>query len=225
MLTIKIIDTNDNTPTFDSNQLIGFIKENQPIGTPVSFKEPMIITDLDADDQHFFSLPNNSLFTINVTNGNIYSNAVLDREVMPMHNLKVKVEDSGGLSSLANFTVMIQDINDHAPEFEAHLGTLYVKEDTEIGTVIFNVKAMDDDIENNGKVRYSMTGGAGIFEINPSTGRCRRSLYPMIALFLIEAVDKYSVIDIASVTDLKQNDNKENNSKSKKMFFRSLPKI
>ena len=218
MLTIKIIDTNDNSPTFDSKQLIGLIKENQPIGTPVSFKEPIMITDLDLDDQHLFSLPNNSLFTINVTNGNIYSNTVLDREAMPVYNLKVKVEDSGGLTSLANFTVIIQDVNDHAPEFDSHIRTLYVKEDTGIGTFIFNVKATDDDIENNGEVIYSMTGGAGIFEINPNTGRCRGSSYSRRALFLKERPEKCPGIDVSSVPDLKQNGNKEKIQSLKNVF-------
>ena len=202
MLTIKIIDTNDNSPIFDSSPLIGYIQENQPIGTPLSFKEPIIITDLDLDDEHFFSLPNNSNFTINLTNGNIYSNAVFDREAAPVYNLNVKVEDSGGLSSLANFTVIIQDVNDHAPEFHAHIRVLYVKEDRQIGTFIFNVKAIDDDIENNGEVIYSLTGGAGTFEINPNTGRCRWALYPMIDLFLIEGAEKHSGIDVGLVTDL-----------------------
>ena len=202
MLTMKIIDTNDNSPIFDSSPLIGYIQENQPIGTPVSFKEPIIITDLDLDDEHIFSLPNKSNFTINLTNGNIYSNAVFDREATPVYNLNVKVEDSGGLSSLANFTVIIQDVNDHAPEFHAHILVLYVKEDTQIGTFIFNVQAIDDDIENNGEVIYSLTGGAGTFEINPNTGRCRCVLYPMIDLFLIEGAEKHSGIDVGSVTDL-----------------------
>ena len=202
MLTMKIIDTNDNSPIFDSSPLIGYIQENQPIGTPVSFKEPIIITDLDLDDEHFFSLPNNSNFTINLTNGNIYSNAVFDREATPVYNLNVKVEDSGGLSSLANFTIIIQDVNDHAPEFHAHIRVLYVKEDRQIGTFIFNVKAIDDDIENNGEVIYSLTGAAGTFEINPNTGRCRWALYPMIDLFLIEGAEKHSGIDVGSVTDL-----------------------
>ena len=168
----------------------------------MSFKEPIIITDLDLDDEHFFSLPNNSNFTINLTNGNIYSNAVFDREATPVYNLNVKVEDSGGLSSLANFTIIIQDVNDHAPEFHAHIHVLYVKEDRQIGTFIFNVKAIDDDIENNGEVIYSLTGGAGTFEINPNTGRCRWALYPMIDLFLIEGAEKHSGIDVGSVTDL-----------------------
>ena len=202
MLTMKIIDTNDNSPIFDSSPLIGYIQENQPIGTPVSFKEPIIITDLDLDDEHFFSLPNNSNFTINLTNGNIYSNAVFDREATPVYNLNVKVEDSGGLSSLANFTIIIQDVNDHAPEFHAHIRVLYVKEDRQIGTFIFNVKAIDDDIENNGEVIYSLTGAAGTFEINPNTGRCRWALYPMIDLFLIEGAEKHSGIDVGLVTDL-----------------------
>ena len=202
MLTIKIIDTNDNSPIFDSSPLIGYIQENQPIGTPLSFKEPIIITDLDLDDEHFFSLPNNSNFTINLTNGNTYSNAVFDREATPVYNLNVKVEDSGGLSSLANFTIIIQDVNDHAPEFHAHIRVLYVKEDRQIGTFIFNVKAIDDDIENNGEVIYSLTGGAGTFEINPNTGRCRWALYPMIDLFLIEGAEKHSGIDVGLVTDL-----------------------
>ena len=202
MLTIKIIDTNDNSPIFDSSPLIGYIQENQPIGTPLSFKEPIIITDLDLDDEHFFSLPNNSNFTINLTNGNIYSNAVFDREATPVYNLNVKVEDSGGLSSLANFTVIIQDVNDHAPEFHAHIRILYVKEDRQIGTFIFNVKVIDDDIENNGEVIYSLTGGAGTFEINPNTGKCRWALYSMIDLFLIEGAEKHSGIDVGSVTDL-----------------------
>ena len=168
----------------------------------MSFKEPIIITDLDLDDEHFFSLPNNSNFTINLTNGNIYSNAVFDREATPVYNLNVKVEDSGGLSSLANFTIIIQDVNDHAPEFHAHIRVLYVKEDRQIGTFIFNVKAIDDDIENNGEVIYSLTGGAGTFEINPNTGRCRWALYPMIDLFLIEGAEKHSGIDVGLVTDL-----------------------
>ena len=97
--------------------------------------------------------------------------------------------DKKGESSIANVTVKVLDINDHAPKFENcdKQTTVSISESTDIDFPIFQVKARDEDIGENGRItfHYSSTVTArakNIFSLSETDGWIRKRLN--IFLFL-----------------------------------------
>lgn len=59
-------------------------------------------------------------FSVNETTGEVYNTDTLDREITPSYILTVVAHDghpSLPLSSSATVVVMVEDVNDHAPQF------------------------------------------------------------------------------------------------------------
>lgn len=52
--------------------------------------------------------------------------------------------------------LLIQDINDNAPIFEEPFYAVTIAENTQAGTLLTTVSAMDIDIDRNGQVVYSI---------------------------------------------------------------------
>lgn len=72
----------------------------------------------------------------------------LDRETTPSYSLRVKAEDQGTprLSSIAEYTVTIEDSNDNSPQFSAdQVTTVHVREDQAPGEVLLSLQATDAD--------------------------------------------------------------------------------
>ncbi|XP_028982383.1 cadherin-related tumor suppressor [Diachasma alloeum] len=114
---IELLDINDNGPTFDPPEIVGYVKENEPAGTSV-----MTLTANDPDLP-----PNGAPFTYKLIGGRqadavtldkhsgvLRTTRSLDREVMPQLDLLIEVEDSGipKMRSEHTVTVMILDEND-----------------------------------------------------------------------------------------------------------------
>ncbi|KAM7535513.1 hypothetical protein Aperf_G00000097430 [Anoplocephala perfoliata] len=95
----------------------------------------------------------------------------LDRETVAEHHFNLVVTDgidSGGPTSPYNkqttllphsaslsITVLVGDVNDHAPEVEPTV-ELKLKEDTPVGTRVTQIIAHDKDIGDNAKIRYEI---------------------------------------------------------------------
>lgn len=110
-------DINDNGPSFDAADKVGFVSENEPIGTSV-----MTLTASDPD------LPPNgspfkyfliggrhkSFVTLDKMTGQVKTTRTIDRETTPQLDLLVEVEDNGEPSqrSQHEITIHILDQND-----------------------------------------------------------------------------------------------------------------
>lgn len=67
--------------------------------------------------------------------------------------------------------IIVQDVNDNSPDFERQSYKTTVKENLAAGTIILQPKAVDRDIGNNAKIRYSLLGEKSErFVIDPATG-------------------------------------------------------
>ena len=79
---------------------------------------------------------------------------------------------SDGLDATAMVKINIQDVNDNAPVFKQMTYSLNLARDTEPGTVIVNVEALDKDSGRFGRILYSITSGneAALFSVDQTTG-------------------------------------------------------
>ncbi|CAI2725538.1 unnamed protein product [Schistosoma spindalis] len=113
--------------------------------------------------------------------GQIYlGRSKLDRELYPLYELTVRVEDQGTpkLSSTTIVLIHILDVNDNTPQFifpSIGNNTVYVPKETKPGTYIAKLYAIDIDSAENGRITYGIkpnehTDIQSLFELDPITG-------------------------------------------------------
>ena len=118
-------DVNDNAPVFDQGYYRASILESAPIGTSI-----LRVSAVDPDSQETavtFALARGGHEQLDVdkTTGVIYVKDTLDYEVTNKLDVVVVASDNGDpeLTSEANFTVNVIDVNDNSPVFVT--GKLY----------------------------------------------------------------------------------------------------
>ncbi|XP_030367157.1 cadherin-13 [Strigops habroptila] len=189
-LDIFVIDQNDNRPMFKEGPYVGHVMEGSPKGTTV-----MRMVAFDADDpstdnallrytilEQTPNKPSPNMFYIDPEKGNIItvvSPILLDRETMetPKYELVIVAKDMGvidaGLTGTVTATILIDDRNDHPPEFTKKEFQATVKEG--VTGVIVNLTVGDQDDPATGAWRavYTIINGnpGQSFEIhtNPQT--------------------------------------------------------
>uniref|UniRef100_A0A8C3XVH1 Cadherin related family member 3 n=1 Tax=Chelydra serpentina TaxID=8475 RepID=A0A8C3XVH1_CHESE len=178
---VNIINTNDETPYFTTNERVYRIPEENSPGTVVAN-----ITAKDPDDEGIISRlvysisPPNMHFSINPFTGVIYVAMRIDRDAAPLRlhpniSLVIRVEDnpSGGQTNEIEITVIIEDLNDNPPECSLYNFRLEVSETATTGTLLLDLRdhCQDIDVEppNN---EFNFTGLSGLgsnkFTLNPS---------------------------------------------------------
>ena len=175
VLTIYLVDVNDNAPQFNQSLFLGQVSENEPVGIPVM---PISAYDLDSGSNGAltYSIPRGAVkskFAIDKNTGVISTNSTLDREEKDMYFLTVYATDRAFPFRVATCTVKITvlDKNDHAPTFNPARLNLTVWENR--APFVFHVlTAQDPDIGQNGRLRYSVRSGNedGKFAIGEFSG-------------------------------------------------------
>ncbi|XP_048389796.2 protocadherin-23 isoform X7 [Stegostoma tigrinum] len=162
ILTVVVVDINDEAPKFQESVYDVGIPENLNVGTYV-VKVEAFDGDSDLNSVLIYEiLPGSGYdaFKINPKTGIVTTTQVLDREMQEYDVIKVLVRDSGTpcLSDTTTIMVTVLDENDHQPEFMPHLHELHILENMDPG-VIYALMALDRDAGNNGLVRYEIIGG------------------------------------------------------------------
>ncbi|XP_016363179.1 protocadherin Fat 4-like [Sinocyclocheilus anshuiensis] len=158
-VTIYLLDVNDNSPLITTPSTVSF-PENAPLHSVVTVIQA---TDADAGSNgevvFNFESAEEQPFSINSLTGVVYLKKPLDRETKDVLTVTVNVKDKGvpPLFSSMNLTVLIEDENDHNPEFTQSSYSLSVYEDVPRGTSLLRVNASDQDIGSNGQVRFSVS--------------------------------------------------------------------
>ncbi|XP_041929678.1 protocadherin alpha-8-like isoform X27 [Alosa sapidissima] len=157
---VEITDINDNVPEISVTSLVNTVKEDAPIDTVVG---TITVTDGDAGKNGEINLKiiGSVPFKIQNSYKNYYAllvNGPLDRENVSHYNITITATDEGTppLSSSSVITVHISDVNDNAPRFPETVIKVYVKENSQIGAVIYTVSAFDPDVDDNAKLSYSL---------------------------------------------------------------------
>ena len=212
---LQIINENDNTPMFTGEPYEATVMENSTMNAIIPI---IILTALDADlGEHgrieYQILRGNSLkyFTLNSTSGAITANNNLDRETTSSVTLVVEARDRGTpqtRSVRTNVTITILDINDNPPIFMPIVNelnensplfnnlssTVLANENTQLGGIIAEFRATDEDIGENADISFSLSPTDTPFSLS-STGTLT-----VTGVIDYEVTQFYTVIITASNT-------------------------
>ncbi|ODM94994.1 Protein dachsous [Orchesella cincta] len=188
---VHLVDSRNNDKKQAADTLKGF--GDQPVNYEVTVPELLAIDSkivqvvaLDEDTGNnariSYSLAsssssddNESMFYMLPHSGALFLKGALDREVKDHYMVRVIATDHGSpaLSSTAVISITVTDENDHAPLFEQKLFKFSLEENNKPGTVVGEVRAVDEDIGDNGAVFYSLQPPHGDFQIDARTGIIR----------------------------------------------------
>ncbi|XP_055376378.1 cadherin-related tumor suppressor [Condylostylus longicornis] len=176
-LTIVITDINDNPPTFLDSPYLAKVMENI---IPPNDGYVIKVKAFDADTppfnnqvRYFLKEGDADLFRINSSTGEIYLQRSLDREMQSEYILTIVAMDTGSppLTGTGIVKIIVQDMNDHSPEFERQSYYVTVRENSPINLKILQPLAIDKDSGLNAKLKYYLKGDkVDRFKINSNTG-------------------------------------------------------
>ncbi|KAM6162185.1 cadherin EGF LAG seven-pass G-type receptor 1 [Erethizon dorsatum] len=178
LVSVQVLDVNDNAPIFVSSPFQATVLENVPLGHSV-----LHIQAVDADAGENARLryrlvdtgsaavgggsagpedPDSTLdfpFQIHNNSGWITVCAELDREEVEHYSFGVEAVDHGSppMSSSASVSITVLDVNDNDPVFTQPLYELRLNEDAAVGSSVLTLRARDRDA--NSVITYQLTGG------------------------------------------------------------------
>ncbi|NXW99477.1 PCD23 protein, partial [Larus smithsonianus] len=174
VLTIVVLDVNDEAPIFLKQLYETAIRENQD---PGEFVLKVEAVDRDAGLNSLLRyeiLPGTGYekFKMNPDSGVLLTTASLDRETQEVFRIKGNsVKYLPSRSSTAQLYLTVLDENDHNPMFAKTEYQISVREDLEEGSAILDLFASDKDDGLNGEVMYSLIDDTfGAFAIDSVTG-------------------------------------------------------
>ncbi|XP_061536409.1 protocadherin-10a isoform X3 [Phycodurus eques] len=165
LLVVKVLDSNDNAPTFDQSVYTVNLRENSPVGTQVI---QLNATDVDEgqNGEIIYSFSNHNtprikdLFSIDARTGRIEVAGVVDYEESNTHQIYVQAKDLGANAVPAHCKVLVKllDANDNTPEIGFSTVTESVSEQDAPGTVIALFSVSDRDSGENGLMSCEILG-------------------------------------------------------------------
>uniref|UniRef100_A0A8C9R1A2 Protocadherin Fat 4 n=1 Tax=Scleropages formosus TaxID=113540 RepID=A0A8C9R1A2_SCLFO len=170
IVTITVIDTQDNPPSF-SQSIYSFVMfENIALNTVIGAVSASTL-DLNTNITYLItSGDQRGLFTINSVTGQITASGLIDREEQSLYQLKV-IARGGEVTGQALVNITVKDLNDNAPRFLHAVEHISAVESWGAGHHIFQAKAMDPDEGSNGMVSYSLRQNPkGLFHIHEKRG-------------------------------------------------------
>ncbi|KAM4609453.1 protocadherin-8 [Polymixia lowei] len=179
---IKVLDFNDNVPTFEHNSLKVEMYEDSPVGHRV-----LKVHAFDADDgvngdvvYAFAAGPSSEatrFFSIDPRSGDVTLKALVDFEKKRSYEFDIKASDLGenSVPSTCKVVVDIVDVNDNAPEItikpmtSTSDGVAYITEAAAAESFVALISTSDRDSGSNGYVRSSLHGH-GHFKLQEAYG-------------------------------------------------------
>ncbi|XP_004606097.2 desmoglein-3 [Sorex araneus] len=169
ILTVKILDVNDNPPVFSQRVFMGEVEENSATNTLV-----MILNATDADEPNHLNSkiafkiisqePSATpMFLISRHTGEVHTlTSSLDREQISSYHLVVSGadRDGEGLSSQCECSIKVKDVNDNFPVFKESQYFARIEENTLNSELLrFQVTDWDEEFTDNWLAEYFFTSG------------------------------------------------------------------
>ncbi|XP_068133838.1 protocadherin gamma-C5-like isoform X21 [Hyperolius riggenbachi] len=181
-LDVEILDINDNSPTFPSNNHVIEVAE-LVTGVQCALE---IAKDLDVgvNGVSQYTLNTNPYFSLSVKSHiagilipQLILEKVLDREEKSEHHLILTAIDGGeqARSGSCHITIKVLDINDNPPVFNQSLYKVKLKENLPLKSVVFSLNATDLDEGANGEIQYyfdshTFESSRQLFDLNQLSG-------------------------------------------------------
>ncbi|XP_021562969.1 protocadherin alpha-2-like [Carlito syrichta] len=161
---IKVLDVNDNEPTFAQSVYKVKLLENTANGTLV-IKLNASDADEGSNSAIVYSLSSDvssaiqTKFKIDPSSGEIRTKGKLDYEEANSYEIQVIASDKGSpsMSGHCKISLKLVDVNDNTPEVSITSLALPIPEDAPLGTVIALITVSDLDSSANGQVTCSLT--------------------------------------------------------------------
>ncbi|XP_053317770.1 protocadherin alpha-C2-like isoform X1 [Spea bombifrons] len=158
-ISIRVMDTNDNTPFFDKSTYKASLLENAPSGTLVlrlNASDP----DEGSNGEVTYSFSSytpqkvRQLFAIDPQSGEIRVDGNVDYEKAPAYEIYVQATDKGSVPMTGHCKVLVEiiDANDNAPVIEVTSNYSPVGENAQEGTVVALMSITDQDSGVNKQV-------------------------------------------------------------------------
>ncbi|XP_072211900.1 cadherin EGF LAG seven-pass G-type receptor 2 isoform X1 [Excalfactoria chinensis] len=204
LVTVQVLDVNDNAPIFVSTPFQATVLENVPLGYSV-----IHVQAIDADSGENARLAYTLLeagagfpFAINNSTGWIVVASELDREAVDFYSFGVEAQDHGSppMASSASVSVTILDVNDNSPEFTQREYSARLNEDAAVGSSVLTVSAVDRDA--NSVITYQISSGntRNRFSITSQSGGGLLSL----ALPLDYKLERHYLLTVAASDGTRQ---------------------
>ena len=180
-IAVDVNDINDNPPTFTEDFVEVSVSELSLPGA--SFALPIAL-DLDYGRnglEHYTLQEDSEDFELaqSIEDGelSLVLKRPLDREKQSFYQLTVLAFDGGDpvLSGSLAVDVSVGDANDNSPQFVNQSYTAFINEDMPVNQTLIRVHAVDADIGEYGRVRYSFASQTQLiyghlFGIRPNSG-------------------------------------------------------
>uniref|UniRef100_A0A3B4EZP4 Protocadherin 2 alpha a 1 n=1 Tax=Pundamilia nyererei TaxID=303518 RepID=A0A3B4EZP4_9CICH len=155
---VRVLDVNDNAPSFEKEKYVVDVMENSPIGSIVI---KLNATDLDEGSNSEISKLrglSSDTFDLDSKTGKLVVKGRLDYEETQVYEIKVMATDKGvvALSTLCSVIIRVEDVNDNPPEIEITSFSSRIPEDAPPGTVVALMGVTDLDSGVNGQVVCSV---------------------------------------------------------------------
>ena len=168
VLTITLIDVNDNSPTFVKSLYDGVsIDENSAIGTAISNVSATDKDGVSNKNIFYFILSNvhSDVFSVNSSTGLISVAGNIDRETTSSYTLTICATDNATDSKQLTpsdeqrigctiVKITVTDLNDNTPQFALTDYDISISEKAVSEMSIFHFKAVDADYDGGGFVQY-----------------------------------------------------------------------
>ncbi|MEE6478641.1 hypothetical protein FKM82_011916 [Ascaphus truei] len=160
MVSIQIIDINDNAPKITITSFSSTIPEDSSPGTVIAL---INIHDLDSGENGEVVCQISEMLPFQLISSSrsyfkLVTTTTMDREVVSSYNITIKAADKGSppLSTNKTIRLNISDVNDNPPVFEKTSFIAYVAENNLPGTSIYSIHASDPDLNKNAQIIYSI---------------------------------------------------------------------
>ena len=176
LVTIDILDTNDNGPICLKSKYVELVSEAVIPGTYILTVEA---TDVDEGDNaklyYFISGDIDNHFAIDPQTGHLKTKSSLDRESRASYLFEVHISDDKrrDWTCKSEVEILLSDVNDESPKFSSTQYSVNVPEDSTVGIIVGKVTATDADLGANRRVRYTLQTKSEEFEIDEKNGIIR----------------------------------------------------
>ncbi|XP_038556222.1 protocadherin alpha-8-like [Micropterus salmoides] len=192
-VTVVVLDSNDNHPTFSQEVYSVTVPENVDADTSViKVKASDVDEGANGDIEYFFGgqldLKIYEMFSLDKDTGEIRVKGEIDFEKADVYKLDVHATDKGHppMSTDCSVIIKVLDKNDNKPLIEVTSLSNTVSEDSKTGTVVSLISITDQDSGFNGKVKCSLSNNVP-FDLKPSF---QDNMYSLV---LKEHLDRESV--------------------------------
>ncbi|KAL3877549.1 hypothetical protein ACJMK2_035246 [Sinanodonta woodiana] len=191
-ITVKIVDENNHSPTFESKIYTAKIQENTRKHTTLlltgsetdiniydkdqGINSKFIVTLSCENETHcqtFAVVPDTAIFRDGVVTIRVNDSSLLNYEERTYMTITVIATETNNSNHTNTATVMveIENVNEFPPVFTNGTYEAWIDEGVAIGTTVINITATDSDAGLYGYIAYSLFGGNTLFSIHNETGQ------------------------------------------------------